>query len=232
MRTGVKLSELRKELQIEAGFSTQNGGAGQTTERLNHLLNRLERTLFVEHEWPALTTEEEVAVAADAQYVNLPTTINFTQINSVQVSYGTVWLPVTLGIGATERSQYSTTQRANPIRRWEIVAPGNVEFEVWPIGNVAQTLRFEGNKSPGGMVDDTDSCTIDGDVLVLSAAAEILGRDRKEDAALKLGMAKTLIEKIMVKEGSAKRESINLGRGKRTMGLRPGIDYIPPGAGY
>lgn len=228
MRTGVTLADLRKELQIEAGLTT-SATASQSVERLNHILNRTERLLYATGEWASQDHEEEVIVPANSQFVNLPNQITFTEVDYVHVLYGDDWLEISHGIGPHERSVYSGTQRATPIQRWEVRAPGNTDFEVWPVGNVEQTLRFKGSKTIGGMVQDIDTCTLDGDVLVLSAAAEILGRDRKEDAALKLEMAKSLKATILKKQGAAKRETLSLSGGHASR-LRPGIDYIPPGS--
>lgn len=230
MRSGVPLHQLRKEVMIEAGLSTKAGHAVFTEERLNQLLSRNERNMATEDEWPGLNFEEEVVVLANAQTASLPTNITFTEISAAFVKFGTDWLPIQHGIGAAERSLYDDTQRATPIRRWEVEAPGTSTFEVWPIGNADQTILFEGSRILGGFEDDNDTCTLDADVLVLRVAAEILGRDRKEDAAYKLDKARELTNAITKKQGSAKRESVSM-VGRRGKRLRPGIDYIPPGSG-
>jgi len=132
------------------------------------------------------------------------------------------------GIGAAQRSLYNTTQRALPIQRWEIQAPGNVNFEVWPIASVAQTLRFSGTKVYTDMTKDTDTCVLDADVIVMMSAAPILGRDKKDDAQLMIAEARELADAICQRQGSLKREDVDLGRRPSTA-LRPGIDYIPSG---
>lgn len=227
MRNGVTLATLRTEILIEAGLSTDAGHSIYSEERLNQMINRTERRLSQVFDWPNMETEEQVTVTANTQYVNLPTNINFTNIDTVHVAYGDDWLPVQHGIGARERSIYNSTQRAEPIMRWEIQAPGNTQFEVWPIGATAQTLLFSGTKNIGAMTDDTDTCVLDADVLVLYVAAEILGRDQKDDAQLKLQMARELADSIIMRQGSTKRENINLGP-QKTVTLRPGIDFVPP----
>jgi len=228
MRTGVTRATLRKEILIEAGYSTETGHAVFNEERINQLIARHERMMGVEDEWPGVNFEEQVTVAANAQYSNLPTNLKFTDITNVSVSYGDDWLPVTYGIGARERTAYSATDRAAPIQRWEVVAPGNEQFETWPIASTAQTLLFEGSKALGGFEDDTDTCTLDGDVIVLRVAAQILGRDRKEDAGLMIEMARRLTDDIL-KSQAATRGQTELGKRPRKP-LRPGIDYIAPGS--
>lgn len=228
MRTGVTLAELRKEVMIEAGLSTAGGHAIATKEKIDHLLNRTERVMAKRKGWPSIQTEEVVTAAADAQFVNLPTTIEFGQIGSAHVLFGSEWLPIMHGILPEHRSIYSTAQRGTPARRWEVVAPGTTQFEIWPISAIEQSLRFSGQKKIGAMVGDDDTCTLDGDVLVLRVSAELLGRDRKDDAQVKLQTAERLTEDILKLEGALKSESISL-TGRRSSEPRPYIDFIPPG---
>lgn len=229
MRTGVTLETIRREALIEAGLSTDGGHQVFSKERLDQLIRRHERMLANEYDWPDMIFEETVAVPANTQYVDLPEEITSGQISSVHVLFGSDWLKVTQGIDARNRTIYSSTQRATPIMHWQTVAPGNTEFEVWPIGGEAQTLLFRGQKTVGEMTEDNDTCTLDADVIVLRVAAEILGRDQKADAALKLDAARALIQNIL-KNAHATRGQTSLTGGSQPY-LRPGIDYIPPGAG-
>lgn len=229
MRNGVTLADLKNEIRIEGGLSTQSGHAVFTDQRLTQMINRTERFMSETEDWTSNNFEEQVVVAADGQYANLPTNITFSMITSVHVMFGSTWLPVEHGIGAAERSIYTTSQRASPIRKWEIQSPGNVNFEVWPIGAGAQTLLFAGSKKIGGMVLDTDVCVLDADVIVLRVAAQILGRDKKEDAALLLKTAGELTDAILKRQGATKRANVNLANAPSGRRLRPGIDFIPPG---
>lgn len=229
MRNGVTLAVLREEVEIEAGISSDAGHSPFSAKRLNQMLNRTERRLAQTLDWPALHIEQSVPVPANTQFINMPSQLNFTMIDAVHVAYGSDYLPVQHGIHASHRATYDETQRASPISRWEVVAPGREQFEVWPIGSQDQTLLFEGTQTFGAMVEDTDTCALDADVLVLAVAAEILGRDQKEDAKLKLDMAMDLADTIIKRQGATKREPINLARRSPGRIPRPGIDYIPPG---
>ena len=228
MRNGVALAVIRKEVRIEAGFSTDAGHSIYSDERLDQMINRTERQLSQTYDWPNMEFEEEVTVPAGARYVNLPTNINFTMIDTAHVKSGDEWLPIYHGISPCERTIYNETQRAEPIRRWDIEAPGDVNFEVWPVGGSDQTILFSGTKSFGSMDKDNDTCVLDADVIVMIVASQILGRDQREDAALMLQNADQLMNAIIKRQGAAKREDIALGRKPRKQ-LRPGIDYIPPG---
>ena len=230
MRSGVTLATLREEVMIEARLSTQGGHATYTVARLNQFINRTERFLYDEHEWPLEHLEETVTVAADARYTTLPSTIPFTQVETVDVLYGDQYLPVKYGIGARERSIYDADERAEPITRWEIQQDNPTQFEVWPIGQTAQTLLFQGRPAIGAMVNESDTCALDADVIVARVAARILGKDNQADAQLLLQEAEQRVQTLMKKQGASKRDNPNMGRRRRPM-LRPGIDYIPPGGG-
>lgn len=226
MRSGVTLADLREEVLIEAGFSTDAGHSVFSEQRLNQMINRTERLIAVQYEWASLNFEEDVTVPANTRYVDLPDLLTFTMIDRVTVAFGSEWIEVKHGIGDRERSLYNETQRATPIQRWEVVAPGNEEFEVWPVGATAQTLRFSGSKAFGTMEKDTDTCTLDADVIVMRVAAQILGRDNKEDAALLLDLSDSHAREITKRQGSYKAEDISFGR-RPSKPLRPGVDYIP-----
>lgn len=213
---------------IEAGLSTQPGHSTGAIARFNQMINRVERSMLIENEWPSLHFEERVTVPADAQYVDLPVNITFTMIDSVHVAYGSEWYRVTHGIGARERTVYNETQRAIPISRYEVSANQPGRIEVWPIGGSVQTLMFEGTRTVGAMREETDVCALDADVIVLLVAAEVLGRENKADAELKLSKAVNLTNSILKRQGQ--RKNINLA-GRKGPLLRPGIDYIPPGGG-
>lgn len=228
MRTGISLATIREEVMIEAGLSNQPGHSAFSTPRLNQLINRTERMMFTRDEWPTLHFEQTTVVPADAQYAPLPADISFTMIETVHVSFGSEWLPVKSGIGARERTIYNETQRATPIQRYEFRVDRPTEIEVWPIGAQEQRLMFAGSRTIGGMVEETDLCALDADVIVMRVAAKILGRDNQADAALLLQEAEALTNTLLKRQGSVKREPINMGRTKGRM-LRPGIDFIPPG---
>lgn len=228
MRSGIALSEIRDEIMLETGLSTQPGHSTSSIGRINQMINRTERTMLLENEWPMLHFEERLMVAADSKLVDMPTNISFTQIESVHVAYGDQWLPVHHGIGARERMIYNDGQRAMPIARYEYSANNPGKLEVWPIGGSAQELMVEGSKTVGSMKEETDTCSLDADVIVLRVAAEILGRENKADAELKLSQASKLTNDILKRQGSRKREALNLGRRPKQI-LREGLDYIAPG---
>jgi hypothetical protein len=228
MRTGVPLHQIRREVMIEAGLSPDPGHEAFSRETLNQKINRTERIMAQEDEWPTQHYEQQVTVPPDAKWVSFPVGITPSSIRQVSVLFGTIWLPVVQGIGPAERTVYSDDMRATPISRWEINVDQPGQFEVWPRGAVQQTLLFSGTRKIGGMVDENDACTLDADVIVLRTAAKILARDRQEDAALLMGEAISLTQSIL-KAINAANPPTRIGGHRVGRVRRPGIDFIPPG---
>lgn len=228
MRDGIPLHELRMEVQVEAGLSSEEGATAFSKDRLNLLINRVERMMNSMHNWPSQDYEVFTIVPADTKRFAFPAGVTIRSIRTVHVEFGDEWLPVSKGISAAERGVYNDDMRASPSIRWntDVEHPGM--FELWPISDEQQRIMFRGQKAVGEMKDENDTCTLDADAIVLRVAAEILGRDRQDDAAVKLNMAERHTQEIL-KDMAATTPSAKFGK-RSGRSIRPGIDYIPPGS--
>lgn len=229
MRTGITLKVIREEVQIESGHSTESGHNLQMKSRIDKIINRTQRLMDMENDWPAVDHFEDVAITANTSIFNIPTEIDTTHIDTAWVMQGIEWWPVEYGITQGDRGLYSATDRSEPILKWRLIPPGNAQFEIWPVPPSATTMRFEGQKKLTTMVAETDTCLFDADVLVMRVAGQILARERKDDAALLIKQAFEMTNIILKRQGGAKREDFNMGGDRTKARLRPGIDYIAPG---
>ena len=227
MRENVELHQIRSEVQIEAGISSEAGNTAYSKERLNHMINQTERLLAAQHTWPLRHYEITGTVAADGRYTAFPTGVTPTSIRDVRVLFGDQWLPMNMGITPGDRSIYNETMRSSPAQKWDINVARPGQFEIWPISSSAQTLLFRGQRVIGGMVQENDTCVLDADALVLTVASVILAADKSEIAAYKARQASDHIANLM-KQITTTAEPVNLGR-RRQIAVRPGIDFIPPG---
>lgn len=231
MRLGIDRSILRNEVLIEARLSTTAAHSSQHTERINHLLNRMERMLQTRYSWPQRQFETEIVVPAGATFneADIPSGgAVYTNIVEVWCLYGTEWLPVKAGIGAPERSMYGPDDRDTPIRRYEAIWDADpYAIETWPIGDVDQTIRVVMDRTAGNMSADDIGCVLDGDVLVLETAAALIEKSDKETAATLRAQSARRIEELL-KRTRLQQAVPNLATrpGGR---MRAGIDYIPPG---
>ena len=223
----IELHELRKEIQVESGLSSEEGATAYSKDRLNMIINRAERSMKTRNDWPTQRYEVTASTVADQARMDIPQGVSIKNIRSIHVLFGQEWLPLVKGIGPRERTIYTSDMRAAPAQRWDYIVSEPGKIELWPIGSSAQTLMFRGQMEVGTMVEENDLCTLDADVIVLTVAAEILGRDKQEDAAYKSQLAAELTQNIL-KDMNASSEPVSLARRPERI-RRPGIDYIPPG---
>ena len=92
-------------------------------------------------------------------------------------------------------------------------AVGSPPPRVWPIPDRAATLRLTGRRTARRLLDDNDLSELDGNLLVLFAASDLLARQGSEDAQLALGKAQRLLRQILVRQDSDKDRPFIIGGG-------------------
>lgn len=235
MTTRVSLSEMLDMLRAEARIS-MNVAHGQASRDAHvNLLNRVQAQLANDHDWPDMKVTRDVVVEAGDGTYALPTDIDYGYANAVWCSVGALWVPVVQGIEPSDTSGYPSTFRAWPITRWAISGENGAEnlFDVWPVPNQSGTLRFRGRRRVAKLVDATDLSTLDGTLIVLFAAAEILAGQKAEDAQFKLQTAQGYYRKLKSRLSTSRHGVLVVGGGFSGRGAagRPGIDYVPMGYG-
>lgn len=168
------------DLRGELGQSLNPSQATQVAPAHKVKLQRVQRMLWADFAWPHLRTRWDVAMAAGQRYYDLPSGLALERVEKAEVDWGSNWLPLTRGIGGDEYNAFDSAddERSDPVLRWEARPDG--QFEVWPMpATNTQTVRFTGIGALAAFVDEADVCTLDRDLIVLSAAAE-LARDRDE----------------------------------------------------
>lgn len=225
MRSGITLATLRQEVLIEARMSTTAGQAAMMPDRIRQLLNRFERDYATRFSWKSRRFEASMTIPAGTAVATLPGGMSFTMVSEVWCQSGSDWLPVAHGIGAAERSTYPSGTTGSPICRWEVQSADPQTFEVWPVSGQDEVLRFTAERAAGLMSVDSDPCVLDGDLLVLRTAAEILKPTDMKDAQDKARQAEELAFAIQTREASTAPVAVLSARPRPR--LRPGLDYIP-----
>lgn len=231
MPAGVQLSQLIQDLRAEAGQSMLLAHGIQTREAVAYLLNRTQTELSTTYDWPRLKFERNIALVAGSRYYNFDADIPFEGIREVWCSNGPIWNRVSPGITPAHLSEINSDldQRGYPVQYWEANNDQN-QIEVWPIPNNPGTLKIIGYRPPAKMLDDEDVCEIDGTVIVMFAASELLAEQKSPMAPLKLQRAQEHLRRVMGASTSRKNSPFVLGgaaAGSTTRKWRPGIDYIP-----
>ena len=189
---GVTLEQLVSEVQAEARQS-QNAAHG-----LNHrasivqLIQRTQRRLWAEHNWPHMKVSRDMPVAAGQRYYQVPADMDYERIDNIAFKYAGVWSDLIYGIDESHYSIFdpAINQRSTPAMNWDIAedvqdTAGEVDrrgmFEIWPLpdqdgevgGSLEQNLRLTGTRNLGRLTQNNDRADLDNDLIVLFCAGEL-----------------------------------------------------------
>jgi hypothetical protein len=241
--TGEQLRDLLTDLRAELGHSTNVAHGINDRDTLIYYLNRTQRTLYQDYDWPQLIIDRDIALADGQRYYTYPPDLAFEDINHIWVMINTVYNELVYGIGPYEMVIWNSDKgfKSWPTQRW-MHHPDDNTFELWPVpdANAASTgslVRLRGTKFVPWLVNDSDTCVLPNRLIVLFAAVELLQRDNAKDAAMKLQKANEVMRRHRVRQFSHKRRAIEVGAGGGDAQSRParqpvlGLDYIPPGYG-
>jgi hypothetical protein len=208
MARGLSLEQLLYNLRSEVGQSTNPAISRSTRARFITIMNRIQRRLYADYDWPFLKIHRDLEIAAGQRYYDFPTDIDTDRSTRLEVKDGGRWQKVGYKITNDQMNEYDSDQdqRSSPVWRWDFYLPANAtvpQIEVWPIPaenydatTLEDAVRVHGIQKLVAMVNDADTCLIDGDLIVLYAAAEILAKIRAADSAAKLENANTLYKSL------------------------------------
>ena len=227
MPTGVQLSQMISDLRSELGHSVNVAHGVNTRENQAYMLRRTQQILYEEHDWPFLLVDRTVKVYAGQYLYNYPDDMPFSVINAAWWKEGSRLTEMDYGVTIDDFNMHDTSEneRSNPVQKWRH-RPDEGQFEVWPIPSLAGEVRFRGSAPLGSLIADSETCTLDSNLIVLHAAAELLARQKSEDAPLKAELARKHLTKLLSNQGAQKRRPWVMGGGGDAPKGRPGIDYI------
>jgi len=243
MPVGVTLLNLRRDLRAETGQSLSPAQGVQSQETQDIQLDRQQRELWEQFEWPHLRYWVDVPALKNQSIYSYPNSMPFDQINRIYfaASGNDNWKALQYGLRAFDLSP--TTAQVGSPARWGNKVSVDTDGKTNPIGQVELLpvpssdgiLRFEGQAPCNPLVADDDTCVIDSKAIVLFAAAEILATQKAEAAALKLQKANQYLRRLLANQGADKRISYNMGgryggdytARNTARGPVPGIDYVP-----
>jgi hypothetical protein len=198
MARGTTLQELVTMVREEAGHST-NAGLGQNTlDGLKQKIRRQQVVLWQEHEWPHLRVERDIVLQAGQRYYAPPTDLSLNhRIDLVHVFHDGRWQTVDPGITLDQYNYLDSDAdvRQDPVLRWELYEAEQIE--VWPIPKTnGIKLRLQGTRNLRALVADGDTADLDDRLITLFVAAELLAKQKSDDAGPKLSMAQRLLTKL------------------------------------
>ncbi len=208
MTRGVTLEQLLYNLRVEIGQSTNPAISRSTRSRFIGIMNRTQRRLYYDFDWPFRDIQRDVQLQAGQRYYDFPTDIDMDRETRLECKDGGFWKKVGFGIKNTHLNQYDSDAgvRNDPVWRWDYYLDGDNPqpmIEAWPVPatdgdetTLEGYLRVHGQRKLVDMVNDADVCILDGDLIVLYTAAEILAKLRSGDAQAKLENANALYTKL------------------------------------
>ena len=241
MPLGVALSELRYELRAEIYSSLLPAHGLSAVDMQNVLLERTQRELWQLYAWPHLNYRIDVVVPALTQYLTFDPTMPFENVLGLwrndNPTNQQAWLPLKYGF----EDWINETLLSWPTIRWRNVVKVDAasgltnltgQAQLWPIPTQGQHMRWLGQAPLNPLKVDSDKCIIDSTAIVLTAAAELLGAQKSETAALKGNKAQAYIRRLIGRSGANKRDISAMGQGRMAQstfngGATPYVDYIP-----
>lgn len=192
MARGTQLQKLVAQLRAETGRSQSVSVGVAELDNLKNLLARTQEVLYDDYAWPFLRVERSITLNAGQRYYDFPDDLDFDRIEDVKYKYNNVYTELERGIGFDDHSIFDSNadERSSPALKWDVRNTGSGEqLEIWPIPNETNSLHFFGTKQLARLVEDDDRADLDDRLIVLFAAAEMLARQKSNDARAKLEQA-------------------------------------------
>jgi hypothetical protein len=213
MTRGATLLTLMQQLRAEVRFAADAASTVSEDHILKQLLQRTQETLYDGYDWPHLRIKPEIStlVGAANRLYSVPAAINFERVESVVAWWNGNPYPMERGIGWEHYSAYDSEQadeRLDPPRRWDVRwdESATVEkIELWPASiTAAIVVQFSAIRKLRSLTADTHVADLDDHLIVLHAAADILGGEDTSAGKKKLraAVARESILKGRTKGGS------------------------------
>jgi len=229
MATGVQLSQMIADLRAEVGHSLQAAQGVNSRDMLAYRLRAAQSDLYEENAWPFLLVWRPLDVKQHVRYYAYADDLPFQQITEAWAMIGNQWQAMGYGIGAPEFNTLNSDKGVEgwPVRKWQHDADRDMR-EVWPIPTQDGLLRFRGLMPLKPLLNDSDKSTLDGPLVVLTAAAGMLARSKAEDAQLVGNRAAKRLTKLLGR-GQKRKPFVVGGSSEANPPPRPYIDFIPMG---
>ena len=215
MARGTQLGTILTDVRSEAGHSLQASLGKATRDVLINTIQRVQKRLWEDYDWPFLKIKRDIAMADGQRYYDMPTDMTFERISLAEFKWGDRWDPISFGIGNVQLNQYDSDRS---VKSWPIYNFDNYEnnqIEVWPIPNQnadstgAGNLRLHGIKNLSTFISESDTADLDDQLIVLFSAGELLQRQKQQDAQIKLEQAQVHYQRL--KARMAKSDSFVMG---------------------
>jgi hypothetical protein len=218
MARGTPLSRLVVMLRDELRRASTPSIGADDLASLRQVLNRNYRILALDHDWPHLMkVSNRMTLYAGQRYYDLPDQIDYDRIINIIAWYSSEPYELMRGIDFADYATYDPEldERSEPVLKWDIRWTGDTDqLEIWPLPNTnAQQLQIRAIRELPALVDDTDKCLLDDQLVVAFAAAELATAQKSADAEIKAGQAQRLLGMLKARSNNNQEEyRVGLGR--------------------
>ena len=173
--------------------------------------------LWEEYDWPFLRQVfPAVVLQAGERYFDFPVGLSVNRIDDndgtdgpgVVCWYSNLPVPIRRGIGFNEYAVFNSDAgvRQEPAMAWDVRWTGTSDqIEIWPLPVTNSTsIQFKGIRKLRPLIQDSDVCDLDDQMIVLFAAAELLSRQGSASADAIAQLAKARFARL---KGRAKAAS-------------------------
>lgn len=219
MARGVALSVLVTDLRAELRQSLNVAHQSEWDGILKRYLGQAQRLLWLAHEWPFLTLTKTFTLTAAEPFYAVPAGVTFEGIREVQLVWDRNYQKMEYGIGVDDYSIFDSfatpAETHTPPVKWEyrLDDTGAEKIELWPVPDTTAGpyyVRILAKRALAAFAADNDVCTLDGDLLVLEAAAQLLESRNTKDAGTARAKANSMLD--LVRGHNAKLRSVSPGR--------------------
>lgn len=188
MATGATLGEMIANVQEEISASSLPSLGQNFRAVITSRINREYERLLEDFDWPHLNQWYDEATVAGQRYYDLPDGMSLGGVQQIWYLWGGEYTELKRGIDVSDYNGQNSDDdyRSDPAQRWR---PYIQQIEIHPIPATASSLRILGKLTYAPLVEESDRCALDKNLVCLFASAKLLKRRGAEEADVVMGEA-------------------------------------------
>lgn len=184
------LQELRSVLLARLGMGGMGASGGANQVLIDSFLQNGQAQLYQMTDWKRLIAYEDKTIGVNQNQLDYPADCARDQrILRIETVYNGQWRELTEGI---DTAMWNTMDTNSFPSRYERFA----QLLVYPKADAVYTIRFWYVKDLGRFTKNTDTCTLDDDMVFLHALANAKAHYRHPDSQTYQGQLNTLLASI------------------------------------
>jgi hypothetical protein len=217
MARNIQFSELVIDLRAELRRSGSPAVGVEDLPVLKRTLNHNYKLIHLMKDWEFLKLRKSITLNAGQRYYDIPSGIDLERIKKFKVKYGDQFLPVIRGIELDDYNIHDSDddERSAPVLKWDFNYDADTntpQIEFWPIpDDNAQVARIQSYAAISPLVNDTDVCLLESEIVVLYSAAELLQSVKADDAVAKRDLANEMMRLTAIHTAKSGGQSTSIG---------------------